>query len=160
MKRWMLTILAAMAVILPKLGTPATDIGQLEPVAVVQVIQGGNVVRLRTDTGAEGRGSDFLAAVKDLREKEPKEVFLDTADYMLLWGNPEMEQILRYFRPACGLCRAEPDTDLETAAAYLRLHPPEKTLGDRKAGERENQRLIIREGRGSFWKIPKETENS
>ena len=150
MKKWMIAALAALAVILPRLGSPATDIGNLEPVAVVQVIGAPNGVLLRTDTGAEGRGRNFAEAVRTLRSSAPKEVFLDTADFVLLWGNPDRGPILELFRPACGVCLAGPETNLEEAAAYLTQHPPGRTLAELRAGEGSLPRLIVKEGRGLF----------
>ena len=157
MKKWLIGILALAAIILPKLGTPATDIGKLEPVSVVQIIAGKTGIELYTDTGAVGRGNDLLTAVNDLKESAPKEIFLDTADFVLLWGNltREQETIQKLFRPACGVCRAAPGIDLPEAAAYLKQHPPGRTLGELRTGQQENQRLIVAEGRGMFCPIQK-----
>lgn len=157
MKKWLIGLLALLAVILPKLGSPATDIGKLEPVSVVQIIAADTGIELYTDTGAKGQGRDLDAAVADLKESAPKEVFLDTADYVLLWGNLDEEQktIQEIFRPACGVCRAAPNMDLAEAAAYLKQHPPLRTLGELRTGQPEIQRLMIVEGRGAYCPIPK-----
>lgn len=157
MKKWLMGILALVAVILPKLGTPATDIGKLEPVSVVQIIAEDTGIELYTDTGAMGQGRDLATAVADLKESAPKEVFLDTADFVLLWGNMDREQetIQNLFRPACGVCRAAPGIDLSEAAAYLKQHPPQCTLSELRTGQQEHQRLIITEGRGIYCPIPK-----
>ena len=154
MKRWKIALLAA-AVLLPKLGTPAVDVGRLEPVQTVQVIGSETGVQLRTDTGAAGSGATLSDAVAALRSAAPKEVFLDTADFLLLWGEmPPTEELLRIFRPACGICRADPGTDPAAASAYLRQHPPVRTLGAYDAGLPEVEELIIREGGGTLCRIP------
>ncbi len=151
----MIVILALMAVILPKLGSPATEIGNLEPVTVVQIVAREYAIEVYTDTGAIGRGQDLLAAVDDLKDSASKEIFLDTADYVLLWGDLSREQdtIQRLFRPACGVCRAAPGIDLPSAAEYLKLHSPQRTLGEIRTGEKEDQILRMEEGRGIFCPI-------
>lgn len=157
MKKWTMVIFALAAVILPKLGSPATDIGKLEPVSVVHIIAENTGIGIYTDTGAVGQGNDLLTAVTDLKESAPKEIFLDTADYVLLWGNLTGEQktIQELFRPACGVCQAVPGINLADAAAYLKLHPPQLTLGELRTGWQENQRLVMEEGRGWYCQIQK-----
>ncbi len=157
MKKWLIGILALAAIILPKLGSPATDIGKLEPVSVVHIVGGETGIELYTDTGAQGRGHDLLTAVADLKESAPKEIFLDTADYVLLWGDltEEQKSIQNLFRPACGVCRAAPGINLPEAAAYLKQHPPQRTLGELRTGQQENQRVVIEEGRGMYCPIHK-----
>ena len=153
MKTWVAALLAAAAVILPRLGSPGTELGMLEPVELVQVVCRGTTVELRTDTGDSGTGETLARAVEDLKARSSREVFLETADFLLLWGEAEPEELAEFFRPACSVCLGEPDTDLRKAAAYLRRHSPDRTLGEWQAGLPREQKLIMENGGGSFAPI-------
>ena len=153
MNRWQMVLLAA-AVLLPKLGTPAVDVGKLEPVQTVLAIGSDAGVELRTDTGAAGKGKTLSEAVEVLKTGAAKEVFLDTADFLLFRGEiPPVRQLLELFRPACGVCRAEPGIEPETVSAWLCQHPPGRTLGQLRAGLPETQELHWSEGRGELCPI-------
>ena len=154
MKLWKIGLLAA-AVLLPKLGTPAVDVGRLEPVQAVLLTAAEDSVELRTDTGAVGEGKTLADAVAALRSAASREVFLDTADFLVLSGvTPPAEVLLEVFRPACAVCRTDCDTDPEAAAEYLRQHPPIRTLGELRAGLPEAEKLTITERGGALCRIP------
>ena len=154
MKLWKIALLAAV-ILLPKLGTPAVDVGRLEPVQAVLLTGTEHSVELRTDTDAVGEGKTLAEAVAALRSGASREVFLDTADFLLLSGEiPSNEALLEAFRPACAVCRTDSDTDPEAAAAYLRQHPPTRTLGELRAGLPEVEKLTITERGGVLCRIP------
>lgn len=138
--------------ILPRLPHPAVDVGKLEPVALVQITAEDTGIRVETDTGAWGDGASLSEAVEDLRQGADGIVFLDTADYLLLSGDVEsyMPQIYGVIRPACKVCYVSGQPDLEEAARYLAIHPPEKTLGDLRAGKSDLQTLTLEGGRGGL----------
>lgn len=151
MKRWIgLAGALIAAAVLSKLNHPATDIGKLEPVEVVQLIAGDGVIRLRTDTGAAGEGTTLAGAVEDLRAGAAGEVFLETADYLLLTGDTAAfgAELDEFFRPASWVCLTGGEPDLETAADYLTVHRPAMTLGKLWAGEKVTQTLILSEEGG------------
>ena len=135
---------------LPRLSHPAVDIGKLEPVEAVLLTAEGNEIIMETDTGAKGVGNTLEEAVADLREKSDAEVYLDTANKLLLKGNMERywPEIVDRFRPSCRVCTVEGQVDLEMAAKYLSVHKPELTLNQWRSGERQLQKLIMEEGRG------------
>lgn len=137
MKRFTVIILTVLALsVLSGRATPATDIGELEPVSTVQIIVTHSGVRIRTDTGADGVGRDLPAAVEDLHNDAGARVFLETADYLLLTNVPEelTPRLLDYFRPSCRICTIRGTPDLTFAAQYLTIHQPPKTLNDLRVG--------------------------
>lgn len=150
MKRWLqVGVIFAAALILPRLSHPATDVGKLEPAAVVQITRTDNWVVLQTDTGASGSGRTLAEAAEDLQAGAAAEVFLDTAEYLLIEGDVS-EEILEFFRPGCYVCRVEGQVDLEEAVRYLSVHRPEQTLTRLRAGEVLEQTLRTEEGK---WRL-------
>lgn len=153
MRRWLYALLALAAVgTLSRLPHPAVDVGKLEPVAVVLIRAEEGQIILETDTGAIGAGEDLPAAVAELKDGASGEIFLDTADHVLLLGNVSevIPAIWQEFRPACTVCRVAGEADLEAAAEYLAIHRPEVTLAKLRAGERHLETLRLEEGRGSL----------
>ena len=151
MKRWDIYGIAVLAAVLlmNSENRPGTDIGKLEParVLLVEAVQDG--VAVRTDMGQLGLGEDLPSAVRDMEQTASGQVFLDTAEFLLVGPGaakwlPELTQILR---PSCQLCLAEGVTDLEAAAEYLAVHEPSFTLGDWKKGEKGMAVLLLIEGR-------------
>ena len=155
MKR-ILLLAAAIAAIwgLPRLSHPAVDIGKLEPVEAVRLTANGGTIAIETDTGAYGSGGTLEEAVMDLRQGAETEVFLETANKLLITGNMDRywEEIRRLLRPSCRVCLTDGTLDLKEAAEYLAVHPPELTLNRLRAGETNWEYLIMEEGRG--WLVP------
>lgn len=151
MKR-VLWLLAALVAVwgLPRLAHPAVDIGKLEPVETILLVMEADGIRMETDTGAVGYGETLEAAVEDLRRSTPAEVYLDTANKLLIAGDAGAHwgSIMELFRPSCVVCRADREIDLQDATEYLSVHKPELTLNQLRAGEENWQYLTIREGRG------------
>lgn len=153
MKRWLYVLVALAAVgALSRLPHPAMDVGKLEPVAVVRVEIESGRYRVETDTGASGVGADLAEAVTALKESASGEVFLDTADFLLIDGNvgESLLQLIEVFRPGCAVCRINGETDLDVAAKYLTIHRPEVTLAHLRAGQRNLQTLELSEGGGTL----------
>ena len=139
MKKWLLygVVLVAAVLLINDENGPGSDIAKLEParILLVEDVPGG--VAVRTDMGQLGLGEDLSSAVKDMEETASGQVFLDTAEYLLVSPGavkwlPELAGILR---SSCQLCLAEGVTDPETAAEYLAVHEPSYTLGDWKKGK-------------------------
>ena len=126
-----------------------TDVARLQPVEVVCVTVEGNTVTVWTDTGDLGQGADPQAAFEDLKQTTAGQVFLETADFILV--NEEAAELLpllgEYLRPACGVCLVADAVDMEKVGDFLDVHSPDVTLQDCRAGEQTLPRLTVNEER-------------
>lgn len=152
MKKWIWAMVAAAVLLLPRMEHTGTDISRLEPVELVWVSMDEKGVQVKTDTGAAGYGKELESAVENLHAAASAEVFLDTAEYLLLDGQAEelLPDLCQLLRPACKVSRVDGEPDLEGAAEYLQVHPPEVKLLDCRAGQVQLQTLYYQEGRGSL----------
>lgn len=135
MKKWLIpaAVLAAVAVF-SRLPHPARDIADLKPVRAVYIHMEGRNFHVQTDTGDSGSGPDLAEACADLRSKADGEIFLDTAEFLIL--DPEAPitgKIFTLLRPDCRVTFTDAPPDLEKAAAYLSQHPPKLTLARLRA---------------------------
>lgn len=150
MKRWLFygAVLILIA-FLPKVQTAGTDVGQLEPVEVVRVSIVDGWVRMETDTGQQGRGENLESALLELKRTADREIFLDTADYLLLSTEAlsQMPELMELLRPACQICLESGEADLETVARFLATHEPGLTLRDYRAERQTLPVLMVREER-------------
>ncbi len=118
MKKWMLA-LAALVWFTPVKGT---DVGKLLPVELVSLRREGEALLVQTDTGDLGTGSTLDAAMRDLKRRAPGDIFLETADYLVL-SPDSMEawsELSDYFRPGTLVFLMEEPVDPEKTAQYLR----------------------------------------
>ncbi len=143
MKRWgvYFTGLLVLA-LLSKTPFAGSDVALLKPVEVLRVTGEDGQIRVETDTGDFGTGSDLSAAFADLKATTAGDVFLDTADYLILSSDtvPLLPELAEYLRPGCGVCVELGRTDTENAAAFLAAHPLAVTLRDCRA---ENPKLPL-----------------
>lgn len=149
MKGWIALTLATLAVaFLGGRGNTGTEIARLRPVEVLQVERSDGLVCLKTDMGDSGVGEDVKAASEDLLEGAPGEVFLDTAEYLLVDENALelLPELMPYLRPSCMVCLVEGKVDLEQIGAYLQAHPLGRNLAQYRAGEKELEILRVSEG--------------
>ena len=135
MKKWLCLISALAAVgILSRLPHPSRDIAALQPVQVVYLYMEKGRLCIETDTGASGSGADLTEAAADLRLQADGEIFLDTAEYLILTPEvvitPDFYDLLR---PGSKVCHTDVPPDLSAAAGYLAVHPPEITLAHLRA---------------------------
>ena len=141
-------LLVGLVLVLPRLHSPAVDLENLEPAAAVRVIKTEQGVTVQTDTGASGLGETFAEAVADLRNSASYEIFLDTAEYVLVSGDDvEPAELMEWLRPTCRVCLTDGTGNLEEAASYLAEHPPARTVLQLRGGERLEQKLYWKEGR-------------
>lgn len=110
------------------------DVSDLLPVELVYVYKVEKTIWVETDTGEAGAGDSLRAALDDLRATAPGEVFLDTADYLIVTRDtvdclPQLAQLLRPGTEVCLGFRADAQ-----AAAYLAAHKPGVTLRDCRSG--------------------------
>ena len=149
MKKWIgYTLTLAMIPILSFGGFGGQDVGKLSPVQVVLVRNSEQVVLL-TDTKEQGTGEDVTSAVMNMKQTSAAEVFLDTADYLLIEPGAQVwiTQLQKYLRPSCNVCYVTGGADLEQAGLFLQLHEPSLTLADYEAGDHNLSCLSIKEGR-------------
>lgn len=139
MKRWFLygAVIAAAVLLMKEENRPGTDIAKLEParILLVEDVPGG--VAIHTDVGQFGLGENLQLAVKDMEQTASGQVFLDTAEYLLIGpGAVEwLPELARLLRSSCQICLAEGVKDLTTAAEYLTTHDPSFTMGDWEKGK-------------------------
>lgn len=135
MKKWLLPMAALAAVaIFSRLPHPARDIADLKPVRAVYIHMEGRSLHIETDTGDSGAGGDLSEAHEALRAEADGEIFLDTAEFLILDPKvPITEVFYSLLRPDCRVAFTDAPPDLEKAAAYLSQHPPELTLARLRA---------------------------
>lgn len=150
MKRWLryglwIVLLAALG-FAPFRGT---DVAKLNPVELIRASKNGGYILVETDGGDFGVGEDAPSAFADLKQKAAGEIFLETADYLLI--APELsDQIFefgKYLRPACAVCLEYGEADLEKAVAFLKTHKPETSILDIRGGETRYPSLMVWEER-------------
>ena len=144
MNKWLWILLALGAM----LWNPAEpkDVGKLIPVELVQLSQDRDGVAVRTDTGNTGWGENLEEAMLDLKRKATGEIFLETAEYVLLTGNmgKNIPELSNYFRPGTQVYEAPLLEDLKVAAAYLGQNKRESPLF--RCQKKELPRLVLHRG--------------
>ena len=132
------------------LGRGGTDIGQLRPVEVVQLYEKNGLLFLETDTGDMGWGLTVDEAAKKLKETTPGEIYLDTADYLMIEEGAEecLPTLRAYLKKRTAIVYGPKEMDLQKAAAYLRVHRPSEMIGsDNNPGEKlvfEGGKIILK----------------
>ena len=150
MKKFTWVIVTALIVIaFWEKSSAGTDVGKLLPVQVVMVSRDEEKVVVQTDTGDFGVGDTLTAAVEDMKASAPGEIFLETAEHLLLAPAcmDVLEDAAALLRPSCTLCLVEGEPDMEKLGDFLKLHAPSVTLMEYKAGVRQLQTLKSVEGR-------------
>ena len=148
MRRWILLLggLLLLGWFSPVRGT---DVGELQPVELVQLYREGAEIVLSTDTSDMGAGATLREAVRNLKATTAGTVFLETADYVLI--TPEMEELVgelgEYLRPGIEICIISCITDPKEAARYLSAHHPGVTLRSVRYGKGIPPHLSVTEGR-------------
>lgn len=136
MKKWMyLTAVLAVAGILSRLPHPARDIAKLEPVRAVYLSMDNGVLNIETDTDDSGSGRSLSEAYADMKSKADGEIFLDTAEFLLL--DPQVVITAEFYdllRPSCKVLRSEQKPDMERISDYLAVHTPESMLAEYRTG--------------------------
>lgn len=145
---WLFAALLA-AAILGRTPSAGMDVGKLQPVQVVCLARGEGNVSVWTDTGDWGAGPDLKAAVEDMKACAAGEIFLETADHLLLMPDclELLEDAAALLRPSCSLCLLEGEPDMEQIGQFLALHAPTVTLMEYRAGWGQLQTLKTADGR-------------
>ena len=146
MKKWIW--LGALALLLlPQRGT---EVGELLPVETLLIEKEAGQYVVSVDTGESARGSSLEAAVEAMRASAPGEMFLDTADYVLLTRDTLdcMPQLSDFVRPAARVYMVDKGPDLEEIGPFLRAQGPDAPLFRLEKGERPAPKLSIE---GENW---------
>ena len=150
MKRWIVYGAAlAAAVCLTGNRSAGIDVGKLEPIEVVRINVTGLNVRIETDTGRKGAGRSLEMAVMDMKRSADRELFLDTADYLLIdkEGVDLMAELAEMLRPSCKVCLENGEAELEGVGAFLTIHDPKMTLLEYRKTRQVLPKLLTVEGR-------------
>ena len=102
------------------------DVGKLLPVEVIHIYKEEDMILIRTDVDASGRGATLGEAIHNLKGTTPGIIFMDTADYLLIdeTAEEEIEGLKEYLKSSIRVCRTEREVDLTEAAAFLSVHKP------------------------------------
>ena len=132
MKKWLyLAAVIGTIGILARLPHPAKDISRLEPVQLVYVYEEAGLLRIETDTDCRGTGRTLSEAASDLRARADGEVFLETAEFLLLDPDvPVTPDLFTLLHPSCKVFFTRQSPDLAGSAKYLSAHPPSIILAD------------------------------
>ena len=135
-----------LAVLWARLEPSGQNIGMLQPVQVLAVTADGEI-RLQTDAGAEGTGMSVASALEKLQAGASAEVFLDTADFLLISDAAVLGEISPYLRPSCRVCIFEGEPEMEMLGDYLTHHDPGVSIKDCAGKQMELPVLRFEEGR-------------
>ena len=146
MKRWMWLLCGLLAFWM--IEETGSQVEQLQPVQLLQVTKKNGSIFLRTDTKDFGMGETLQSALADLQETSEKQIFLETADMLVLGENTEnlLPELKMYLRPAVQVCSIRDEIDLSQAAVYLKNHGSQVRLG-RWEEDRKLPELKASEGR-------------
>ena len=135
MKKWLyLAAVLIAAAILSRLPHPAVDIARLDPVRAIYLYMDGAAMTIETDSGDSGSGPNLEAAYAALRTNANREIFLDTAEFLILDPDvPITEAFYELLRPTTQVVCSNKKPNLETISDYLTIHPPEITLAKLRA---------------------------
>ena len=150
MKRWYLyIILYALAGVFGLSPFRGNDLAVLSPVEVVWLEAEQGVVRIETDNGDVGVGDTVKAALENMKATASAEIFLDTADYLIVKQGSEalIEQMRESIRPSCSLCAAQKIPDMKKVAAFLSVHEPSVKMKNGFKGVESLPVLQERKGR-------------
>lgn len=113
--------------------TKARDASGLLCAQVLVVDASKGEVTVEADCGVSGSGASLSGALEDMRAHAPGELFLDTAEHIVLreraWYLLPQAASCRALRPAARLARAGGELPgIEELRAFLQAHPPALTL--------------------------------
>lgn len=144
--RWIVYIAAlALTLLAP---VKRTDVGMLQPVEVICVQRRGGDLLITTDTQDSGSGKTLAKAVENLKETTAGIVYMDTAEYLLIYPGCELEaqRLKEYLKDNVRLCGISQEMDLAEAATFLDIHKPNHCLKDWEIGTKPDE-LRIENGR-------------
>ena len=150
MRRWIVYLMAlfitAAVGILPFRGT---DVGKLLPVETVRLTKQDDKILLETDTAGYGIGNDIQSALENLKATAMGNVFLDTADYLIVTpgGEDLLLELYAFLRPNCSICIQLGNAEVAKITEFLENHEPELTLQEYRGGLKKIPVMMIVEER-------------
>ena len=143
---WLVAVIVTVAItgLLPFAGT---DIAKLHPVEVLIVSRSEDGLLLQTDSGMLGTGKNVEEALQTLRLSSEGNIFLDTANYLLISPDctEEIVTLWNYVRPACQVYHFKGEGKYEKIGKYLESHPSQTTVLGYLQGEINVPMLIMEE---------------
>ena len=129
----LLLFFAAALLLMPDVTTQAAREGLRLCAQVLVVDASKGEVTVEADCGVSGSGASLSGALEDMRAHAPGELFLDTAEHIVLreraWYLLPQAASCRALRPAARLARAGGELPgIEELRAFLQAHPPALTL--------------------------------
>lgn len=151
MKRLLVFLIAAVAAaLLGLVPFRSHDISKLLPVTLLVAAQTDGEVRVLAQGGLEGRGKTLSAALSDMKNSAPGELFLGTVEAAVFSDELWHEAVNTPLRRATEVYQAEnltaSDEELSKLAVFLRAHPHGVTIGLLAAEDVNVPRLAEREG--------------
>lgn len=143
------SILLASALLIPR---EDVELAKIKPVETVSIRYEDERIVIETDTEDTGMGSTTDDAIKDLMETADGRVYLDTAKYLLVGADAEVEipKLSGMLKGSVRICERKGEIDVVTVGEYLRAHKPDMRLKDWREGEQlqvlesENERMKIK----------------
>ncbi len=119
MRKVFLYVLITVAVL--SVPTRPADVADLHPVQTVALYKTLDGYRIETDTNDNGEGKTVEEAFADLQETTVGVIYLDTADYFLIFRGAESggNQMRKYLKSDVGVCSAVGQGDLKEISQYL-----------------------------------------
>lgn len=136
MRRSILYILITAAVLIAP--ARSADVADLRPVQTVALYKISGGYRIETDTEDYGEGKTVEAAFANLQETTPGVIYLDTADYFLIFCGAESggEHMRKYLKSDVGVCGAVGQGKLQEVSKYLSVQGKLQPLHQWKIGEK------------------------
>ena len=129
MKKWLYPAAFLAVALLTRMPHPAMDIANLSPVRSIYIDIDGATLTIETDDHIFGSGRDLWEAYQDLTANADREIFLDTAEFLILDPNVRITgEFYDLLRPTTKVVYSMERPDLEAISAYLTIHPPEVAL--------------------------------
>ena len=119
MKKLLYILIIVISLVIP---VDKADIAKLQPIEAVFVSNGANAVEIFTDTGDWGRGETVLAALEDLKANAARHIYLDTARYLLVSNENQIEELRKELKGGVRVGLWNPKDDLRDVVSYLDIH--------------------------------------
>lgn len=131
MKKWLYPAAFLAVALLTRMPHPAVDIANLSPVRSIYIDIDGATLTIETDDHIFGSGRDLSEAYQDLTANADREIFLDTAEFLILDPNVTITaEFYNLLRPTTKVVFAVGPPDFDTISDYLAIHPPRMTLAN------------------------------
>ena len=130
-KIWILPIAAVLLSVFGFSPFKTTDVARLAPVQTMVITASAGVVQVDCGEKLTGQGADLERALADLKSGAEGEVFLATAQQIVVSGDEVLwEQLLRYegLRPAARLYQAQTPPKAQEVTEFLLRDKNEATL--------------------------------